>query len=71
MAPLFLMPTRRVSFSVSPETVAKLATLAKWQHRTPSQQIDALVDVAATDLYASLSPEQQQIFTANLRGEQK
>lgn len=68
VAPLFFMTTRRVSFSVSPETVAKLAALAKWQHRTPSQQIDALVHAAVADLYASLSVEQKQVFTAHFQG---
>jgi hypothetical protein len=61
------MTTRRVSFSVSPETVAKLATLAKWQHRTPSQQISALVDTGAALFFNSLDPKQRAIFNAALK----
>jgi len=63
------MATRRVSFSVSPETVEKLSTLARWQHRTPSQQIDALVFAATASFYDTLTPEQQTHFSAQLRGE--
>lgn len=68
-APLLFMATRRVSFSVSPETIEKLSALAKWQHRTPSQQIDALVCTATASFYDTLTPEQQTQFSAQLCGE--
>lgn len=68
MAPLFFMATRRVSFSVSPETVTKLSVLAKWQHRTPSQQIDALVFDAVARFYDELTLDQKSVFKGHLQG---
>jgi hypothetical protein len=60
------MPTRRISYSVQPETVTKLAALAHWQYRTASQQLDVIVADASSAYVATLSSQQYTQFCADL-----
>jgi hypothetical protein len=60
------MPTRRVSYSVQPETVTKLAALAHWQYRTASQQLDVVVADATSAYITTLSSQQHAEFCADL-----
>jgi len=60
------MPTRRVSYSVQPETATKLAALAHWQYRTASQQLDVIVADATSSYIATLTSKQHAEFCADL-----
>lgn len=62
------MASIRQSFSIKPETALKLAALAKAQHRTASQQLDALVAFAYVDFYESLTDAQKLQFSKLTEG---
>ena len=62
------MASVRQSFSIKPETALKLSALAKAQHRTASQQLDALVASAYADFYESLTDAQKLEFSKFTKG---
>lgn len=62
------MASIRQSFSIKPETALKLAALAKAQHRTASQQLDAIVAFTYVEFYESLTDAQKLQFSKLTEG---
>lgn len=60
-----------MSYSLQQETVSKLVALAKWQHRTPSQQIDEIVSQETERFYNALNNVQRAQFMAEYTGDNK